>query len=906
MPLTCATLLLISWIFILRIKQPTRLTDALILLPCLTLIGVELAEYYHATDRSANMFLMLCFLGIPLFLVSVPSLVVSLAVSFSGWLYVTLTFKDASWFNGFYAHVPAALVGVTMNRMRYRLHSRLFLARRNERHQGEALQKAMSDLLESDRRFQQFADISDQVLWINQWDPTHVLYVNPAYERLTGRSIESLKKDPNDWLNSIHPADRAAVDHAYQRTVETSGFDEEYRIIRPDESIRWVRDVGKALPDANGVITSAAGIVTDITERRSVEDALRSSQVQLYNLMAELDGIVWEADIETIEFSFVSGRAEAILGYPLKEWTSKPGFWLSIIHPDDRDRTVQYCSLCVEQQRDHEFEYRCIAADGRVVWIHDKVRLVREEDGSIVRLRGIMFDITASKTADQKLLASEERFRHIFEHSPDAIFVESVEGVVLDVNEAACQLHQQSRKELVGIHISELVPDDQAEHVNREFPKFVAGEIRFFEGWSQPTTGAPVPVEIRSSHIEFEGEPALLLHVRDISERLRAEKERQQLAEQIRQMQKLEAVGTLASGVAHDFNNLLTAIQGFIDLARRGTPTDHPILAQLDMIEKAAEQGAGVTRSLLTFAQKLPTSKKPVDLHVITNETVRLLHRLMPATIDLHDVCIDRPVWVNADANQMQQILMNLAINSRDAMPNGGELTVTLEDVTAEDGNLFAQLTVTDTGQGMSDAVRQRIFEPFFSTKPREQGTGLGLAIIHGILIDHQSTIEVESAPDKGTTITVNLPCCPEPEPEYELWQDRHPSHAGLHLLLAEDNEYVRAIMNTTLSGEGFRVTAVSDGEQLLAQFDKHREQLAAVILDLDLPKVSGEDCITAIHEANADVPIIICTANAHRLLDSPQSDSANAESQTILTKPFPMSELVQVVNKAIATQSIP
>ncbi len=895
-PMVSASMMLGCWFVFLLVRRPGSWVQWLMFLPCCTVVGMELVEYHHAVDRSSNLYITLVLLGASLLLTAIPPMVICVSTGLAAWAVITLQTKHPSWFSTIYAHVPTVLVGVSVNLARRRLVIRLCRSRLREQHQREALQEAQNDLIESDRRFKQFADHSEQVFWINQWDPPAVLYVNPAYEVLTGRSIKSLKENPADWLNSVHEDEEPMVRRAYKNMLETGRFDEEYRIVRPDGTQRWVRDQGVPIYNSDGIADRVAGVVSDITERRKVEDALRASQTRLYNLVSSIDGIVWECQPDGMLFTYVSQAAESILGFPTYQWTNERGFWPSIIHADDRQRVLEYCKAQTDAGYDHEAEYRFIAADGREVWVHDRVRLVRDETGQVTHLRGVMFDITAAKVAEEKQLASEQRFRHLFEQSPDAVFVESLDGIVLDVNDEACRLHRMTRQQLIGKPVHELAPPEDAETVKREFPRVASGELTFFEGKSQPLDGEPVTVEIRAGRIDYEGQPALLLQVRDMSERIAAEQEKQLMAAQIRQMQKLEAVGTLASGVAHDFNNLLTAIQGFNDMARQQLAPEHPVQEHVEMIEHAAEQGAGVTRALLTFAQKLPTHKRTVDLGQITRDTVRLLHRLMPANIDLHDVCIDRPVWVNADPHQLQQVLMNLAINGRDAMPGGGELTITLEDIINPQGQSLAQLTVIDTGAGMTEDVIQRIFEPFFTTKEREQGTGLGLAIIHGIIKEHAGAIDVQSTPGEGSTFVVQLPCCDAPEPTYELWRDPQPSHEGQRILLAEDNEYVRAIMTSTLQGEGFHVVAVGAGDRLLAAFDKHRQHTAAIVLDLDLPKVDGETCLQTIRQTDPNVPVIIVTANAHRLLDSQHADSV-----ALLSKPFPMSSLIDVINVQLA-----
>ena len=301
-----------------------------------------------------------------------------------------------------------------------------------------------------------------------------------------------------------------------------------------------------------------------------------------------------------------------------------------------------------------------------------------------------------------------------------------------------------------------------------------------------------------------------------IRERRQAEAKRVQLESELRHAQKMEAVGTLASGIAHDFNNLLTAILGCTELVALHLSDDHPARHSLTLIEKIAEQATGVTRSLLTFAHRAPTSKRPVDLLAVLSESSRFLGRLLPASIERLQDLPDAPVWINADVTQIQQVVMNLTVNARDAMLHGGRLHVSLSTrpVVADGGvEEEAVLTVSDTGVGMSEEDRTRIFEPFFTTKERGAGTGLGLSVVHGIVADHGGRIDVVSALGKGSTFRVLLPVSPPPEAPAErpAIRSREKGHGEL-LLIVEDNEYVLEVMTAALEPVGYRVVTACDG----------------------------------------------------------------------------------------------
>ncbi len=380
-----------------------------------------------------------------------------------------------------------------------------------------------------------------------------------------------------------------------------------------------------------------------------------------------------------------------------------------------------------------------------------------------------------------------------------------------------------------------------------------------------------------------------------ILERQEAEAQRAKLEAELRHSQKMEAVGTLASGIAHDFNNLLTAILGCTELVALHLSDDHPARHSLSMIEKVAEQATGVTRSLLTFAHRAPTTKAPVDLLGILAESTKLLGRLLPASIELVEELPSEPVWINADATQIQQVVMNLTVNARDAMPEGGRLTLSLHRRTAEDSGEVV-LSIADTGVGICPEDQGRIFEPFFTTKERGAGTGLGLSVVHGIVTDHEGRIEIESESGQGSRFTVTLPVGEEPETASttDAASSTRPGEGEL-LLVVEDNDYVLEVMASALGAAGFEVLTATDGEAAVQVFEEHRDELTLAILDLDLPKRSGASCGAEMGRQRPDLPVVFVTGNIDRA-----SRAEIGEDTPVLSKPFKISELLERIEKAL------
>ncbi len=388
-------------------------------------------------------------------------------------------------------------------------------------------------------------------------------------------------------------------------------------------------------------------------------------------------------------------------------------------------------------------------------------------------------------------------------------------------------------------------------------------------------------------------------------ERARLGKERATLKEQLHQAQKMEAIAQLAGGVAHDFNNLLTVIGGYVSKAKKALPDDHKAVESLRRVQEAADQAAGVTRSLLTFSHKMETKKEPIELQASLDTALRLLRQVLTAGIEVLSDAADEQVWVRADGTQLQQIIMNLAINARDAMPNGGTLRISVSQSARppikpatldEPARLVAVLVVSDTGTGMEPDVRDRIFEPFFTTKPRGQGTGLGLAIIHSIVEDHDGSISVESKAGQGTTFTVELPLL-DLDTLWDTPREVIPPKRGRGevVLLAEDNRHVRGILASSLESLGYEVVQATDGSSLMDCFELNRDRVELLVMDVDLPKRGGLECLRDIRSSGGCVPAIIITGSVGPGLEQRIDDEA-----ILLRKPFQIADFTALAGTVL------
>ncbi len=398
---------------------------------------------------------------------------------------------------------------------------------------------------------------------------------------------------------------------------------------------------------------------------------------------------------------------------------------------------------------------------------------------------------------------------------------------------------------------------------------------------------------------------------RHVLEKYEAQRNQYSLQQQLLQSQKMEVIGTLAGGLAHDFNNLLTVIFGGLNLARIALPADSSAMKHLDMVEQAARQAVGITSSMLTFSQKAPAEKTSADICALCRDVQDILRRLLPASITQSWRIPDEPIFARVDPTQIQQVLMNLAVNARDALPDGGHLTVEFSvstEVSAELRALAPSLTgptvclkVTDDGIGMDAETRSRVFDPFFSTKSREQGTGLGLAVVRGIVRDHGGWCEVVSDPGEGAKFTLLLPrveqdqAAPAAESEERLSVPR-----GARVLIIEDDEQVRSLMISALRGIGFDVDGFGDCQTAGCrtspkEHDGIGETFDVVVADVELPDARGTVCLRNILNSNPSSRGLII---AGRTDDKELPAEAQQLSCPVLYKPFGMADFAEAVKK--------
>lgn len=501
-----------------------------------------------------------------------------------------------------------------------------------------------------------------------------------------------------------------------------------------------------------------------------------------------------------------------------------------------------------------------------------------------------------------QLARSEMRLRLLFENSFDAVLNTRPDGSVLSANPSACTLFGLSEAEMCAVGRNGLVdthdPRLAAVLRQRQATGRTQGQIRMRRG-----DGSLFEAEVSSmTYRDLDGSMLASLIVRDLSAKLTAAAEREQLEGQLRHAQKMEAVGTLAGGIAHDFNNLLAVVLGGAALLADELGASHASRGHVDRIRQVALRGRSLVQQLLTFSRPSAEGRTPQALQPLVEEALSLLRVTLPATVRLEAQLTPEPLMLLTEATQMQQILINLCTNAWQAMPSRkGCIDVRLESV--DDGNRWAKLVVSDDGDGMDTATRERIFEPFFSTKPSGQGTGLGLAMVHGIVAGHGGHIEVISAPGAGTRIEVWLPLATAAEtarPVARVTAARAPAPgAGQRLIYLDDDEVLRLTVEALLTRQGYVVELHADPSAALAAITATPHAVDLLITDFNMPQMSGLEVAQALQARGADVPVLIVSGHITTEL---RVALAGLPRTQLMRKEFIVDELADRVAQLLAT----
>jgi len=609
----------------------------------------------------------------------------------------------------------------------------------------------------------------EDVVWISDWKAQKVLYVNAAYERIWGRPLQDLYENAKNWLLAVHPDDRSHVQKAFKHLGRVGRFDEEYRILRPDGEVRWIRDRGFAVSGIEGSTSRTAGIAQDVTERKRFENALRSERQRLRAFLNNSAVVAWMKDADG-RYVYLSDHYQERFQVRFEDWVGKTDF---DIWPGETAEEFRRNDLIVlNGGRPIEAIEKAIKADGSMSWWLSNKFPFEDEAGKRY-VGGLGVDVTESRWAEEE----RQKFVSLVEQSHEFIAMCDCDFKPSYVNPAGLRLVGLDNLEAAHrVRVPDtFFPEDQAFIQDEFLPRVQRDghgeiEIRF----RHFKTGEPIWMICNVCTIRDAGGAVVgwATVSRDITERKHAEEARHRLEEKLSHTQKLEAVGKLAAGMAHDVNSLLMVVLGNAQLIQSQLTAkgkmDTSLMAEgISTIVEAVDRGKILLDKLLTFGRVRSSKLGSVDLNAVVSNTLELIKSTIGRKVRIERGLAADLRRCAGDASQLQQVAMNLIMNADEAMPDGGRLTVQTENILVDDQTRTeggrhkspkVMLTVSDTGIGMDRKTQEQIFEPFFSTKPVNKGAGLGLSVVYGIVTQAGGHISVNSEIGKGTTFRIYLP----------------------------------------------------------------------------------------------------------------------------------------------------
>ncbi len=653
------------------------------------------------------------------------------------------------------------------------------------------------------------------------------------------------------------------------------------------------------------ILTFISEQVAFAINRKQSEAGLRESEERYRTLVDQLPAVTFRLALDQDSSTlFISRQAEQILGFVPREWMEDPKLWISHVHPDDQPVASDGLKRVAAGKGPVQMEYRIHTKEGRLIWAYEYLSLVKDGEGRPLFVQGVMLDITNRKQAEEALKLSEEKYRTLVEQINDVIFLVDPDGIVQYISPVIERITKYSPDDITGQPFSKFIHPDDLPGLVRSFKRNLE-EIE--EPWEYriiDKNGSIVFVRSFSRLIKGEkGDPAGLMGtLTDITQA-------KQMANQLQQAQKMEAIGQLAGGIAHDFNNLLAGIIGQAEMLQIKLINEPSLAALAEKILTTGEHAASLTRQLLTFARKGNYQQVPVNLHRTIAEVAGILSNTINKNINVRQTLSANPCTVLGDPAMLENAILNLCINARDAMPQGGNLTISSQVSELDQAYVrnhsykipvgrYLRISVSDTGQGMSREVQTHIFEPFFTTKEQGQGTGLGLASVYGCIKAHNGSIEVYSEEGHGSNFNIYLPLM-ETGPEISEEAAAVPIQKGSGtILLVDDEETIRDITSQMLGDQGFKMISLANGLEAVEYYREHWKKIDLVILDMIMPKMNGHDAFLKMKEINPGIKALLSSGYS---IEEEAQALMNSGVKDFLQKPYRLAELTQKINQALS-----
>ena len=772
--------------------------------------------------------------------------------------------------------------------------------------EGKRIQ-AEAALRVSEQHYRHIVDSSQGFICIHDLDGV-ILSINPAAAQMLGDEPQALAG------RNLRAFLVPSVQHLFDSYLDRM---QRYGIARGIMRVAAQGGDERVLAYHNCLMENASeapyilGHAQDITDRVQAEAELRASEAKFRDLIeGSIQGILIHRDDHVL---FANQTYADIFGYATVDELYRLDSVLSLVAPQDRERLLSYRDdFLAGREVSPHCEYQGIRQDSSLVWLDLTVRRVTWDEQPATQ--SIVVDITERKRAEEALRQSEEQYRSLVEGSLQGIsitlgdkrlFANTALARILGYEDPCALIGQPIRNQVARHEWARLRANAQARRQGEPVPSR-------YEYQGVRADGALIWLEMMISPITWEGQPARLVTLVDITERKQVEEERQRLEAQLHQMQKMDAIGALAGGIAHEFNNMLTVILGYSQLASAKAPADSPVSQYLQGVATAGHRAKDLVQQLLTFSHPSDRKREAVSLAQVIQEVLKLLRASLPATIEIRQQLAPEAGMVLADATQLHQVLMNLCANAEHAMrETGGVLEIHTAPIEVDEADAafhpelkpgsYVRVRVRDTGVGIPAKALDRIFEPFFTTKSVGEGTGMGLAIVHGIITKHGGVIRAESAPAAGTTFTIYLPRLPDAAPDAATASASVMPQGQGRILFVDDEELLASLAEGLLVHLGYDVTTHTSSLEALEAFRAAPDRFDIVITDQTMPMMTGATLVEELRRVRPDIPIILCTGFSHVMNEE---KAAALGVDAFVMKPGVTEELAAAIQRVLAQRA--
>jgi PAS domain S-box-containing protein len=758
--------------------------------------------------------------------------------------------------------------------------------------------KVEKALRESEERWQFALEGAGDGVW--DFDvPGGKGYRSRRWKEMLGYAENDISDSPDEWMNLVHPDDRQ---QSYENLIrhlkgEMPIYTSEHRVKCKDGTYKWILERGKVIRwSEDGRPLRIIGTQTDITDRKQSEEAIKKSE-ERYRTIFENTATSNMIVAEDTTILLVNSNFEKLTGYSKQEVENKMS-WTHFVMKEEIEMMKQYH---MKRRFDpgsapSAYEFKVRIRSGEIRNLFMSVAIIPGTRDSVASI----IDMTDRKQAEESLKRSEERFRDIANLLPETVFETDENGIVTFVNQSSLKQFGFTQAEVdKGMNIMDAFALEDRDRLIMNYQRVMQGErLGLNEYTAQRKDGSTFPALVHSTVIYRNGKSAGLRgFLIDITDQ-------KNLEQQLMRAQKMEAIGTLAGGIAHDFNNLLMGILGNVSLMLMNCDGSNPFFDRLKSVEEYVQRGSDLSKQLLGFARGGKYEVKPTHLGEFIRKSSELFGRTKKEIRIHHKVA--EGLWsVEVDRGQMEQVLLNLFVNAWQAMPGGGDMYLSVENVNLDKIDVspydikpgrFVKVTVTDTGIGMDDLVKSRIFEPFFTTKERGRGTGLGLASVYGIIKNHGGFIHVESEKDFGTSFMIYLSAS-EKYVQNELGTKDEIMKGQEAVLLIDDEEMILDVGSKMLETLGYKVMPAPGGRQGLLIYEQNMDKIDLVVLDIIMPDLGGKETFDTLLRINPAVRVLLSSGYS---LDGQAKEIMQSGCKGFIQKPFSMAELSKKIREIL------